>query len=71
MKLEKVQKRFTKMINDCKISYEQRLSKLKLTTLEVRHYRVTMIQIFKIIHDSFNIFPEHLLKLSDGAGRKN
>ena len=72
MKLEKVRKRFTKMIDDCKkISYEQRLSRLKLTSLEDRHYRADMIPVFKILNDNFNTFPEHFLELSDRAGRKN
>ena len=44
MKLEKIQKRFTKMVDDCKkVSYEQRPSRLKLISLEDRHYRADMI----------------------------
>jgi len=69
-KLEKVQKRFTKMIDGCKkISYEQ--SKLNLTTLEDRFYRADMIQVFKILNDNCNIFTEQFLELSNRAGRKN
>jgi len=72
MKLEKIQKRFTKMIDGCKkLSYEQRLNRLKLTTLEDRHYRADMIQVFKILNDNFNTFPNNFLELSDRAGRKN
>ena len=72
MKFEKIQKRFTKMIDGCKkIPYKQRLSRLKLTSLEDRHYRADMIQVFKILNNSFNTFAEHFLELSDRAGRKN
>jgi len=71
-KLEKIQKRFTKMIDGCKkLSYEQRLSKLKLTSLEDRHYRADMIQVFKILNDNCDIFTEQFLELSNRAGRKN
>jgi len=71
-KLEKIQKRFTKMIDGCKkLSYEQRLNKLKLTSLEDRHYRADMIQVFKILNENCNIFTEHFLELSDRAGRRN
>src|SRR3989441_10747294 len=46
LKLEKVQKRFTKMIEGYKTrSYEQRIEKLGITTLEDRFYRADMIQV--------------------------
>ena len=72
IKLEKVQKGFTKMIEGCKgKSYEQRLDKLGITSLEDRHYRADMIQVFKILNDGKNIYPIDFLELSDRAGRKN
>ena len=59
-------------VDGCKkISYKQRLSRLKLTSLEDRRYRADMIQVFKILNDSFNTFPEHFLELSGSAGREN
>ena len=44
LKVEKVQKRFTKMIEGYETkSYEQRLIDLRITTLEERFYRADMI----------------------------
>src|SRR6267154_1638672 len=72
IKLEKVKKRFTKMIEGYKIkSYEQRLAKLGITTLEGRFHRADMIQVYKILNDKKNIFPTDFLELSSRAGRKN
>ena len=60
--LESVQKRYTKMIDGCKDkSYEQRLRKLNLTTLKDRHYRADMIQVFRILNDNNDIYPENFL----------
>jgi len=48
--IEAVQKRFTKLIPDLKkMSYEERLRALKLTTLEVRRERGDLIEVYKII----------------------
>ena len=48
--LEKVQRRATKLINECKgLEYEQRLKVTKLTTLETRRIRADLIEVFKII----------------------
>ena len=72
LKVEKVQKRFTKMIEGYETkSYEQRLIDLRITTLEERFYRADMIQVFKILNDNRNIFPINFLELSNRAGRKN
>src|SRR3989441_393989 len=73
LKVEKVQKRFTKMIEGYETkSYEQRLIDLRITTLEDRFYRAAadMIQVFKILNDNRNIFPINFLELSNRAGRK-
>jgi len=70
--VEKIQKRYTKMIDGCKnLKYEQRLKKLNLTTVEERHKRLDMIQVYKILNDRTNIYPKDFLKLSDRPGRKN
>ncbi len=71
-KLEKVQKRFTRMIAGCKgKTYQQRLELLKLTTLNTRFDRADLIQVYKILNDTKNIYPEGFLELSDRRGRKN
>jgi len=50
--LEKVQRRFTRMIPELKdIEYECRLRKLGLWTLEERRNRADLIEVFKIILD--------------------
>ena len=48
--LEKVQRRATKTIESRHLSYEKRIKKLGLTTLEQRRHRGDFIQCFKIIH---------------------
>jgi len=71
-KLEKVQRRYTKMIIGCRgKTYEQRLDKLRLTTLDQRHYRADMVQVFKILKDQKNIYPTDFLTLSKRSGRIN
>jgi hypothetical protein len=71
-KLEKVQKRFTKMIDGFKgKSYEQRLSKLGITSLADRYYRADLIQVYKVLNDCEKVFPDNFLELCDRAGRKN
>jgi hypothetical protein len=58
------------MIVGCKDKvYEQRLEKLGLTSLETRHYRADMIQVFKVLEDKKNIFPEGFLTLAEREGR--
>ena len=69
--IEKIQKRYTKMVEGCKsLKYEQRLKKLKLTTIEERQRRLDMILTYKILNDRSNIYPKDFLKLSDRLGRK-
>src|SRR6267154_1221648 len=54
-KLEKVQKRFTKMIEGYKTkSYEQRLIKLGITALEGRFHRADMIQDSQQLQSRFS-----------------
>ena len=41
------------MIKDCRgKNYEERLRLIGLTSLEERHYRADMIQVFKILIDN-------------------
>jgi len=47
--IEKVQRRFTKTINNMEAkTYEERLQCLKLRTLEERRNRQDLIEVFKI-----------------------
>jgi len=72
IKLEKIQKRFTKIIDGCKgKTYDQRLKKLGITSLSDRHNRADMIQVFRALNDQHEIFPDKFLQLSERAGRKN
>jgi len=64
--LEKVQRRFTKMIQGMKgMSYEERLQKLKLWTLEERRNRQDLIEVFKICKGFRRIRPEELFHFDD------
>jgi ribonuclease P/MRP protein subunit RPP40 len=48
--LERVQRRATRMIEECKgRSYEERLSITGLTNLETRRTRADMLEVFKIL----------------------
>ena len=50
-KLERVQRRATKLIPELRIlSYEDRVQQCKLTTLETRRIRGDQIEVFKITH---------------------
>ena len=76
-RLEKVQKRATKLLRSCKgLSYKERLVKLQLPTLKFRRLRGDMLEVFKILNGYYdeNIVPTlhrnfdtrtrgHLLKL--------
>ena len=54
-RLEKVQMRATKLVNNVKhLSYENRLKKLKLPTLKYRRLRGDMIEVYKIIHGKYD-----------------
>ena len=58
--MERIQKRFTKMIDGCKDkSYIQRLDKLGITTLEERYYRADMLQVYKILNDTNDTYPKN------------
>ena len=74
-KLEKIQKRYTKMIKDCRgKNYQQRLKVIGLTSLEERHYRADMIQVFKVLkdkEDKTDVYPPDFLTLAERPGRKN
>ena len=48
--LERVQKRATRMVEECKeLDYEERLRRLGLTTLETRRLRADLVEVYKIL----------------------
>ena len=54
--LEKIQRRATRQIPGIgKLSYEERLNRCKLTTLECRRERGDMVEVFKIVHGITNL----------------
>ena len=54
-KLEKIQRNFTKCIIGLKdLDYEQRLTKLKLPSLEFRRVRGDLIETYKLIHQLYD-----------------
>ena len=64
-KLEKVQARATRLINDCKnLSYENRLKYTGLTTLSERRIRGDMIEVFKILKGFSKVNYNTWFKLS-------
>ena len=68
IRLEKVQRRATRMIPGlASMTYEDRLKKLNLTTLEDRRHRGDMIEVFKILNGIDKI-QENFLEL-DGKPR--
>ena len=61
--LEKVQRRATKMISECKgKEYEIRLRVLGLTTLEKRRTRADLLEVYKILHGLEDINEEVFFK---------
>src|SRR6218665_693724 len=68
-KLEKVQRRATKMIQGYKdLSYEERLIRCVLTTLEKRRSRGDLIEAYKIITGKETIQRERLFELAPSRG---
>ena len=54
-KVENIQRKYTKHVKGLSsLSYEQRLNKLKLPSLEYRILRGDMIQVFKIAHNYYD-----------------
>ena len=62
--LEKVQRRATKMVPECRdMDYDQRLMFLGLSSLEDRRRRGDLIQVFKIMHGFDDLSREMFFKL--------
>ena len=62
--LEKVQQRATRLVPQLRgLSYEVRLERLGLTSLEERRFRGDLIEVFKIMHGYENIDRSQFFKL--------
>ena len=69
-RLEKVQRRATKMISECKgMEYYERLKRLKLTTLETRRLRADLIEVYKIMNGLEGIEEETFFERRQGITR--
>src|SRR5437867_2101674 len=44
---------------------------LKFTTLEERHERADLIQMYKVLNDNKSVYPQGFLVLSERKGRSN
>ena len=59
--LERVQRRATKMLTECKdMSYEQRIKYLNLHSVKGRRIRGDLLQTFKIINGLDDVCPDEL-----------
>ena len=68
--IEKIQKRATKLIPSFKQrSYHQRLSILKLPSLQYRHLRMDLIMIYKIFHGTVHLSKDHFFAMNTNPTR--
>ena len=67
-KLERVQRRATKHIQELKhLCYERRLLECRLTTLETRRLRGDLIEVFKILNGYEDIDSNIVFKLKEDS----
>ena len=67
-KLERIQRRATKMIPELRdLSYESRLLQCSLTTLETRRLRGDHIEVFKIVNGYEDVDRNMFFKLKEGS----
>ena len=67
--LEGVQRRATRLVPELRgLTYEERLRKLKLTSLEERRARGDMIETYKLITRKENINPDKFFKMARMRG---
>ena len=68
VKLERIQRRATKMIPELRdLSYESRLLQCGLTTLETRSLRGDQIEVFKIVNGYEDVDRNMFFKLKEGS----
>jgi len=68
--LERVQKRATRMIEECKgMDYLHRLEICKLTTLETRRLRADLLEVFKILKGKEGIDKDLLFQMVDTSDK--
>ena len=69
--LERVQRRATKMIKGCqKLSYEDRLKRCGLTTLEKRRERGDLIETYKLMTGKVEMPHERFFKMAEHTGTR-
>ena len=73
VRLEKIQKHFTKHIIGMKgLNYQERLTKLKLPSLEFRRLRGDFIEAFKILNNIYDpLTTKSLLKIDTNSRTRN
>ena len=71
--VEKVQRQFTKKVIGMKeLSYQERLSKLKLPSLEYRRLRGDIIQVYKIVNGLYDpITTKSLFEITENNKTRN
>ena len=68
LKLEKIQRRATKLVREIRnLSYEDRLRKLDLMSMKDRAARGDLIETYKILTNKLDIDPTKLFKLQDNT----
>jgi hypothetical protein len=68
-KLEKVQRRATRMMEECRgKSYNDRIQILRLTTLETRRVRADMLEVFKILKGYEGVNGECFFRMQSTRG---
>jgi len=69
--LERVQHRFTLLFDYLKsLEYNERLTKLKLWSLEERRNRADLIELFKMVRGISTIPLQSFFKLADGSSTR-
>jgi hypothetical protein len=68
--IEKVQRRATRMILECRgMSYENRLKKVGLTTLETRRIRADILEVYKIMNGLEGVLEKDFFTRDRGGRR--
>ena len=73
LEIEKVQRQFTKQIKGLRnLSYQERLSQIKLPSLEFRRLRGDYIEVYKIIHQLYDpVTTDKLLTLDSNKNTRS